>query len=122
MGSLLFCYRLYHEFYNTTKTTKSIETSITFKQGILTKAGFKRVYDGSYHIIVIDNLLELFSKSHEMQQLFTKYCYHLNISAIFMSQNIFQQGPHARSIILNYFIFRYFANKRDDPQIHTSTK
>ena len=58
-------------------------------------------------------------RSSHMQQLFTKFCHHLNISAIFISQNLFQSGPHARSISLNCHIIVLFSNKRDESQIRT---
>ena len=55
-------------------------------------------------------------KSVETQNLFTKYCHHYNITAIFLSQNIFTQGPCVRTININTHILIIFANKRDESQ------
>ena len=55
-------------------------------------------------------------KSIETQNLFTKYCHHYNITAIFLTQNVFAQGPCSRTININTHILVLFANKRDESQ------
>ena len=55
--------------------------------------------------------LEQIANSKEMQQLFTKYCHHVNISAILISQNIFKKHPC--SISLNCHIIVLLCNKGD---------
>ena len=75
------------------------------------------MYDGEFHIIVLDDLMEKIVKSIEMQELFTKYCHHRNMTAIMVSQNVFQKGPNARTISLNTHIHILFANKRDEVQV-----
>ena len=72
--------------------------------------------DGNFHVIVLDDLMEYIIKSVETQNLFTKYCHHYNISAIFLTQNIFAQGPCSRTININTHILIVFANKRDESQ------
>ena len=52
-----------------------------------------------------------------MQELFTKYCHHRNMTTIMVSQNLFQKGPNARAISLNTHIHVLFANKRDEAQV-----
>ena len=39
------------------------------------------------------------------------------MTAIMVSQNVFQKGPNARTISLNTHIHVFFANKRDEVQI-----
>ena len=119
VSSILYCYGVYQDFYNVMKNNKAIRGPMTFRQGLPSKADIDTIHDGKFHIIVLDDLMEQIVKSQEMQQLFTKYCHHLNITAIFISQNIFQQGPHARSISLNCHIIVLFSNKRDESQIRT---
>ena len=75
------------------------------------------LYNGEFHIIVLDDLMEKIAKSTEMQEHFTKYCHHRNMSAIMVSQNVFQKGPNARTISLNTHIHVLFANKRDEAQV-----
>ena len=64
----------------------------------------------------MDDLTEQIVKSVETQNLFTKFCHYYNITAIFLSQNIFAQGPCARTININTHILVIFANKRDECQ------
>ena len=64
------------------------------------------------------DLMEKIVKSIEMQELFTKYCHHRNITAIMVSQNDFQKGPNARTISFNTHIHILFANKRDEAQVN----
>ena len=75
------------------------------------------MYDGEFHIIILDDLMEKIVKSIEMQDLFTKYCQHRNMTAIMVSQNVFQKGPNARTISLNTHIHILYANKRDEAQV-----
>ena len=72
--------------------------------------------DGKFHVIVLDDLMEYIVKSVETQNLFTKYCHHYNITAIFLTQNVFAQGPCSRTISINRHILVLFANKRDESQ------
>ena len=58
----------------------------------------------------------------DAQNLFTKFCHHFNITTIFITQNIFAQGPCARNINLNTHFLVLFSNKRDESQIHTLAK
>ena len=75
------------------------------------------MYDREFHIIVLDDLMEKIVKSTEMQELFTKYCHHRNMTAIMVLQNVFQKGPNARTISLNTHIHVLFTNKRDEAQV-----
>ena len=60
--------------------------------------------------------MEHIVKSIETQNLFTKFCHHYNITAIFLTQNVFAQGPCSRSISINTHILVLFANKQDESQ------
>ena len=75
------------------------------------------MYGKHFHIIVLDDLMETIVKSADIQELFTKYCHHKNITAIMVSQNAFQKGPNACTISLNTHIHILFANKRDESQV-----
>ena len=75
------------------------------------------MYDKHFHIIVLDDLMEKIIKSADMQELFTKYCHHKNITTIMVSQNAFQKGPNAHTISLNTHIHILFANKWDESQV-----
>ena len=44
--------------------------------------------------------MEYIVKSVETQNLFTKYCHHYNITAIFLTQNVFAQGDESQAMNL----------------------
>ena len=117
VSSILYCYGVYEEFYNKMCDNPSIRAPIQFYKGIPSQEDIDNLYDGQFHIIVLDDLMEKIVKSIEMQELFTKYCHHRNMTTIMVSQNVFQKGPNARTISLNTHIHVLFANKRDEVQI-----
>ena len=75
------------------------------------------MYNGEFHIIVLDDLVENIVESTEMQEHFTKDCHHRNVAPIMVSQNVFQKGPNARTISLNIHIHILFTSKRDEAQV-----
>lgn len=117
--SILYCYGVYQPFYDDIKVNPEISSRISFYEGLPDSEKINEIADGKFHIIVLDDLMEEIVKSQDMLKLFTQYCHHHNISAIFVSQNIFQQGKYARSISINCHFFVLFSNKRDKSQIAT---
>ena len=108
---ILYCYGVYQKYYDEMKLT-----NIEFHEGLPTDEQVQNLNDGNFNIIVLDDLMEYIVKSVETQNLFTKYCHHFNITAIFITQNMFAQGPSSRSININTHILVLFANKRDESQ------
>ena len=117
--SILYCYGVHQSAFDNMKSQDLAAEKITFHQGLPDKAKLEEIHDGNFHVVVLDDLMEHIVKSEDMQQLFTKYCHHMNITAIFISQNIFHQGPRARTISLNSHVIVLFSNKRDESQIRT---
>ena len=95
----------------------SIPCPIHFQEGLPMRQEIDNMYDKHFHIIVLDDLMEKIVKSADMQELFTKYCHHKNITAIMVSWNAFQKGPNAHTISLNTHIYILFANKRDESEV-----
>ena len=117
VASILYCYGVYQDFYNQMRDNPSIRAPLHFHKGLPSQEDIDNLYNGEFHIIVLDDLMEKIVKSIEMQELFTKYCHHRNMTAIMVSQNVFQKGPNARTISLNTHIHVLFANKRDEAQV-----
>ena len=67
--------------------------NLVFHEGLPSLEKVQSLHDGKFHIIVLDDLMEYIIKSVETQNLFTKYCHHYNNTAVFLTQNIFAQGP-----------------------------
>lgn len=110
--SILYCYGVYQPFFE-----QFTVSNLTFEQGVPSKERIERLNDGKFHVLILDDLMEQILKNPEAQDLFTKYCHHFNITAIFITQNIFAQGKYARTINLNTHVLVLFANKRDESQI-----
>lgn len=64
--------------------------------------------------ILDDSMFE--SQTKSVANLFTRSCHHQNISVIFITQNLFQQGKYARDMSLNSNYFCVMRNPRDPSQ------
>lgn len=118
IDSILYCYGVYQPLYNTIKNNPNIPP-IEFKEGLPTSEDIHKLKDGQFHVIILDDLMEKIVKDIQMQELILKHCHHYNISAIILSQNIFQYGRYSRSINLNMHNIVLFSNKRDESQVNT---
>ena len=103
VSSTLYCYGIYQTYLGEMK-----KSNLEFHEGLPSCEKVETLNDGKFHIIVLDDLMEQIVKSVETQNLFTKYCHHYNITAIFLFQNIFTQGPWARTIEHKYSHFSHF--------------
>lgn len=89
---------------------------ITFFEGI---PDLDDIDSSIVNLVIFDDLMDECLKSEKVQKLFTKDSHHLNTSVIFVSQNLYAQGKHARTIALNSHYFILFKNPRDLSQIGT---
>ena len=112
VNSILYCYGVDQPLFEQMEMP-----NLTFHEGLPTLDKVKDFNDGKFNVIVLDDLMELVIKNVDAQNLFTKYCHHYNISVIFLTQNVFAQGPSARTISVNTHILVLFKNKRDESQI-----
>ena len=111
VSSVLYCYGVYQTFYN-----KMEIPNLELHEGLPSLDKVQSLNDGKFHVLVLDDLMEYIVKSVETQNLFTKYCHHYNITAIFLTQNVFVQGTLSRTISINTHILVLIANKRDESQ------
>ena len=68
------------------------------------------------NICIIDNLMQSASGNQLVENLFT-YGRHLNLSVVFVSQNLFYTGKKCRTISLNSNYIVVFKNQRDQSQM-----
>ena len=112
--AVLFCYSIYQEVY---KKLKEERDDIVFHQGL---PGIEFVYELAKKqplLVVLDDLVHKIVDNVEMLMLFVQGSHHMNITVVFMSQNLYQAGKHARTIALNVKYIVLFANPRDVQQI-----
>lgn len=112
---ILYCYSCYQPLYD--KMMKNIPI-LSFYEGIPTEEDIKEFgSDNGHKIIVLDDLMSKVTSSPVILDLFCQYSHHLNISVIFITQNIFHGGKCSRSLNLNSHYYILFKNKRDVNQI-----
>lgn len=70
------------------------------------------------NLLIIDDLMNDASSNIEVQNVFTKYVHHRNLSCIYLVQNLFIQGKTSRTISLNTNYIILFKNPRDKNQIN----
>ena len=69
------------------------------------------------NLLIIDDLMNDASSNIEVQNVFTQYVHHRNLSCIYLMQNLFVQGKTSRTISLNTNYMVIFKNSRDNYQI-----
>lgn len=76
-----------------------------------------REYLGATSLIILDDLMMECGDDERLTYLFTKGSHHLNLSVIFITQNLFHKGKEMRSVSLNSQYLVLFKNRRDMTQI-----
>ena len=88
---------------------------IEFYEGLLTN--IEVMFDRSkQNICIIDDLMQSASGNQLVENLFTNGR-HLNLSVVFVGQNLFYAGKKCRTISLNSTYMVIFKNPRDQSQI-----
>lgn len=121
INSVLYCYKVFQTDYE--EMADHFKTKIKFYEGLPTPDFLRYRSDKrKFDIVVLDDLMNSVLKDKETEELFTVHCHHFNITAIFISQNVFAQGRCARNISLNVHVLTLFANHRDKSQIFSLAK
>lgn len=76
--------------------------------------------DRKRRLIILDDLMS--EADNTLVDLFTKSSHHFNLSVVFITQNIFNQGKGRRDISLNTHYLVCFNNPRDRQQIATLSR
>ncbi|KAM7406688.1 hypothetical protein PAMP_001045 [Pampus punctatissimus] len=74
------------------------------------------------NLLIIDDLMNDASNNVEVQNVFTKYVHHRNLSCLYLVQNLFFQGKASRTINLNTNYLVLFKNPRDKYQVMLMAK
>lgn len=72
----------------------------------------------NYDLIIIDDLMNELGEDNRLLNLFTKGSHHMNLSIIFIVQNVFHQAKNMRNISLNCHYLILMKNPRDKAQIY----
>jgi len=111
---VLYCYGAYQPLFD--EMEKEFEF-ITFHQGLPSEETVNEFGSSHTHkLIVLDDLMQQAAKSQDTELLFTQKSHHMNISVIFISQNLYCKNTKTLSLNCHYLIL--FRNFRDGQQIN----
>ena len=113
---IIYCYRQWQPYF--IQIEKDV-TDIIFHNGLPNTEDID-TWKSEHTLIILDDLMNEVSKNAITQKLFTIGCHHLNISCIFITQNLYNQGKFARTITLNATYLILFENIRDSSQVMRS--
>ena len=102
---IIYVYSIWQPVFNELK-------GVEFVKGL--SEGFFGQFDGSIPCwIILDDVMDDAINSSSVANLFTKGSHHLNLSVIFIVQNLFKQGKYSRDITQNIHYGVIFKNPRD---------
>lgn len=100
---------------------RELGANIEFHEGLPQSSDFSHDPQNAKLVIVDDLMREAAASSSAggaIVDLFTKGSHHRNLSVMFLTQNLFHQGPGQRSISLNATYILVFKNPRDRSQVY----
>ena len=110
---IIWCYGIDQQLYHEMQETMP---NISFVEGI--PNDLETSLDPSVrNVIVLDDMMQELSRNPRIANLFTKGSHHLNLSVIFIVQNLFHKGKELRDISLNCHYLVIFKSPRDNSQI-----
>lgn len=111
---VLICYGVWQEAY---RSISHPDIEVTFNEG------FSYDYaDLRPDVMVLDDLMSEMANDKKLTACFTKSSHHLQISVIYITQNVFHQSKEMRTISLNSHYILLMKSPRDKMQIMTLGK
>ena len=105
IDNILWCYGVYQDIFNEQK-------NIEFHDGLPNE----NMFDGKRKtLLIIDDLMS--QADDRVENIFTRLSHHMNVSVLFLTQNLFFKSKQARTISLNSHYIVVFKNARDALQI-----
>lgn len=108
--SVLWCHGQWQSIYETNLDGVDIK----YHDGLADETTIRK---NKPDVVVIDDLMNQVVNEKGMSDLFTKKSHHLNISVIFIVQNIFKKGSEMRDIRLNSHQIILLKNPQDALQV-----
>lgn len=71
-----------------------------------------------YDLVIVDDLMTELGSDQRLANIFTKGSHHLNVSIVFIVQNLFYQAKYMRNVSLNCHYIIVMKNPRDKSQIY----
>ncbi len=117
---ILWCFSVWQDAYD--QMQKDIE-GIEFHHGLPSSDKIQEFAAERLHsLIVLDDMVDALTKNEEVQALCTRGCHHLNLSAVYLTQNLYQQGRCSKTIQVNTYYNILMKSPRDISQIDTLSR
>lgn len=111
---ILYCYGMYQPLF---EELAAKINNFTLHAGVPSLKIIEGVSENNDHsIIVLDDLQQEMSTDPIMEKLFTQLAHHLNVTVVFMANNLFHK-KFSRTITVNVHVLVLFKNARDNQQI-----
>ena len=103
---MVYCYSVYQPIFDRYPNVEFIEglPDLNMFDGV------KRT------LLIIDDLMQ--ETNETVSKLFTRVSHHKNVSVVYLTQNLFNNNKHNRTIFLNAHYMILFKNVRDATQVH----
>jgi energy-coupling factor transporter ATP-binding protein EcfA2 len=115
---IYYCFGVYQPMFDRMK--EDIE-NIQFIEGIPSRDMLESwaMSEPSSKLLIMDDLLQEGSKNSNLVSIYCQFSHHYNITAWYVTQNVYFPGKEFRTISLNTHYFMLFKNYRDERQIQT---
>ena len=112
---ILYCYGIYQPLFD--EMERNVP-NFTSKQGLPSSEEIDEfTADRCHKFIVIDDLMHKVTQDKEMELLFTQGTHHRCVSVILITQNLYPEGKHTKTIALNTWYTVLMKNLRDVSQV-----
>jgi hypothetical protein len=112
---MIYCYDQYQSLFDEMERTIPI---LSLFQGLPSKEQIEEWVKDSIHcVLVLDDLMTQVSKCEESVAIFSITAHHKNCTVFFLTQNMFVQSKHFRTLSLNCHYMILFRSLRDSRQI-----
>ena len=102
---IVYCYSEWQNLFNQYR-------NVEFHQGIIDVA---QLHKDVKNLVIVDDLISDINQN--MEDIFTKHSHHRNISIVFITQNLFLNSGHMRTMSRSASYIVVFKNPRDVNQI-----
>ncbi len=110
---VVYCYGIWQPVFEEMERT---ERDVIFHKGVPSP----ELWEGGDHtLLVLDDISREVISNPEMEKVFVQGTHHAGLTCVFVTQNLYMAGKHARTIALNTTYNVLFRNPRDASQVQT---
>lgn len=112
---VVYCYGLWQPMFQDLKAQ-----GVTFHEGIPQESDLKRWFGKARGgVMIMDDLMADGGDDKTVLNIFTQHSHHMNITVLYLCQDLFPKGKYAKTISRNAQYIIVFKNPRDQVAIRT---